>query len=145
MPNIKKCAKDLKVHLALSLHAVNDVSRSSLMPINKKYPLNDVLKACREYSLLTKTKITFEYILIDGVNDSEQDAKKLVSIISGINAKINLIPFNAWDGCDFATSKENKILKFSNVLKQKGYEILIRRSKGGDVDAACGQLKMRNL
>ena len=92
-----------------------------------------------------KTKITFEYILIDGVNDSEQDAKKLVSLISGINSKINLIPFNPWEGCSFTTSRENRISKFSNVLKQKGYDILIRRSKGSDVDAACGQLKMRNL
>ena len=145
VPNIKKCAKDLKVNLALSLHAVDDDSRSTLMPINKKFPIKEVLKACREYSILTKTKITFEYILIDGVNDSEKDAKKLVSIISGINAKINLIPFNAWEGCSFSQSKESQISKFSNVLKQKGYEILIRRSKGGDVDAACGQLKMRNL
>jgi len=145
VPNIKKCAKDLKVNLALSLHAVDDDSRSTLMPINKKFPIKEVLKACREYSILTKTKITFEYILINGVNDSEKDAKKLVSIISGINAKINLIPFNAWEGCSFSQSKESQISKFSNVLKQKGYEILIRRSKGGDVDAACGQLKMRNL
>lgn len=145
VPNIKKCAKELKVNLALSLHAIDDESRSSLMPINKKFPLKEVLKACREYSLLTKTKITFEYILIDGVNDSEQDAKKLVSLISGINSKINLIPFNPWEGCSFMTSRENRISKFSNVLKQKGYDILIRRSKGGDVDAACGQLKMRNL
>ena len=143
VPNIKKCARELNVNLALSLHAINDESRNFLMPINKKFPLQEVLKACREYSLLTKTKITFEYILIDGVNDSEQDAKKLVRLISGINSKINLIPFNPWDGCNFAQSKESQIAKFANVLKQKGYEILIRRSKGRDVNAACGQLKLR--
>lgn len=144
IPNIKRCAKELKVNLALSLHAVDDDARSDLMPINKKFPIKEVLKACREYSILTKTKITFEYILIDGVNDAEQDAKKLVSLISSINAKINLIPFNSWEGCNFSQSKENQILKFSNVLRQKGYEILIRRSKGGDIGAACGQLKLKN-
>lgn len=142
IPNIKKCARELKVNLALSLHAVDDKSRTSLMPINKKFPINEVLKACREYSILTKTKITFEYILIDNVNDSEKDAKRLVSLISGINAKINLIPFNPWKGCEFTQSKEEQILKFANILKQKGYEILIRRSKGRDVNAACGQLKL---
>ena len=142
IPNIKKCARELKVNLALSLHAVDDKSRTSLMPINKKFPINEVLKACREYSILTKTKITFEYILIDNVNDSEKDAKRLVCLISGINAKINLIPFNPWQGCEFTQSKEEQILKFANILKQKGYEILIRRSKGRDVNAACGQLKL---
>lgn len=142
IPNIKKCARELKVNLALSLHAVDDKARTSLMPINKKFPINEVLKACREYSILTKTKITFEYILIDNVNDSEKDAKMLVSLISGINAKINLIPFNPWQGGEFTQSKEEQILKFANILKQKGYEILIRRSKGRDVNAACGQLKL---
>jgi 23S rRNA (adenine2503-C2)-methyltransferase len=143
VPNIKKCAQESKINLALSLHAVANEFRSSLMPINKKFSLQEVLNACREYSILTKTKITFEYILIDGVNDSEKEARKLVRLVSGINSKINLIPFNSWEGCSFSPSKENQISKFANVLKQKGFEILIRRSKGGDVNAACGQLKLR--
>ncbi len=145
VPGIKQCANELKTKLALSLHAVEDTARTKLMPINKKFPLTEVINACKDYSKVTKTKITFEYVLIDGVNDSEKHAQDLIRLIAGINAKINLIPFNEWEGCDFVQSSEEKIMRFAKILKQKGYEILIRRSKGSEVQAACGQLKMKKV
>jgi 23S rRNA (adenine2503-C2)-methyltransferase len=140
VPQIKKL--DLKVNLALSLHAPNDKIRKQIMPIAEKYTVDETMTACGEYAKRNSDRrVTFEYILIDGVNDSEQCAKDLIHLIRKhkIPAKFNLIPFNEWDGCDFKTSKN--AVKFAKVLSDANYPTPIRKARGQDIDAACGQLK----
>jgi len=115
-----------------------------LMPINRKYPIEKLLDACAIYPLMPRRRITFEYILIKGINDSLEDAKRLVKLLRPIRAKINLIPFNAYEGSEFNRPEESTILNFKEVLNQNNYTAVIRHSKGQDISAACGQLGVAN-
>lgn len=142
VPMIKRCGEELGVGLAISLHAVTDELRSQLIPLNKMYPIKEVLKACREYPAASNSRrITFEYVMLKGVNDSMADAKALVKLLSGIPAKINLIPFNPWPGSPFECSDWETIEKFGDFVNRAGYASPIRMPRGRDIMAACGQLK----
>lgn len=142
VPQIRQCGEELGVNLAISLHAPNDELRSSIMPINNKYPLQDLLDACRSYpGVSTMRKITFEYVMLDGVNDSDDNARELCALLKDIPCKINLIPFNSWEGSGFVCSPMSRIEKFARILEDGGYEAPIRRPRGRDILAACGQLK----
>ena len=142
IPAIKELPyKAPTVKLAISLNATDQKTRSFLMPINKKYPLHELLKILGEYPLKPGQKITFEYVMLKGINSSEEDALRLSQILKGIPSKINLIPFNPWEGCEFKKPEEYEILKFQEILSSKGYSVFIRKSKGKDILAACGQLK----
>lgn len=146
VPQIKKCAEELAVNLAVSLHAVTDDLRQYLVPINRKYPLKELITACKDYSNITgNRKITFEYVMLKGVNDSVVDAKNLVQLIRGIPAKINLIPFNQWPGSKFECSTESNIKKFADIIEKAGYISPIRTPRGQDILAACGQLKSESI
>jgi 23S rRNA (adenine2503-C2)-methyltransferase len=128
--------------LAVSLHAVRDDSRDVLVPLNRKYPIATLLDACRNYPGLTNAKrITFEYVMLKGVNDSLSDARTLVRLLSGIPAKINLIPFNPWPGTAYECSDWEVIEQFSEVVFNAGYSSPVRTPRGRDILAACGQLK----
>ena len=143
VPEILKCAEELKTNLAISLHATNDKLRTDIMAINKKYPLKDLLQACKKYGDVVNQKITFEYVMLDGINDQEEHAHELIYIIKkyNVNAKINLIPFNPWDGCDYKRTDIYKITQFQEILKSSFLISTIRKTRGDDVLAACGQLK----
>lgn len=141
VPLITRCGEELNVNLAISLHAVNDDLRSKIMPINKKYPLAELIQACRDYPLDKKRRITFEYVMLKDINDSDKDAHQLATLIGDIPAKINLIPFNEWPGSEFVCSDRDRIEKFSQILRDKGMDAPIRKTRGDDILAACGQLK----
>ena len=136
--------RDARVNLAVSLNATDNDTRDRLMPINRTYPLEKLLEACRQYPPAPGRRITFEYILIRGVNDSEKDARRLAKLLQPIRCKINLIPYNPHEGCDFERPTEEVIQAFYNILFAKNYTVIIRRSKGQDISAACGQLKARS-
>jgi len=140
IPQMKSLGQVVPVNLAVSLNAADDGTRNLLMPINRKYPLDALMGACREFPLPHGKRITFEYILIKGINDSPQQAKALAGLLKGIKAKINLIPFNAHPGIGFEPPEEKTILKFQDILIANRYTAIIRRSKGADISAACGQL-----
>jgi len=142
VPQIIQCGEELGVNLAISLHAPNDELRSEIMPINNKYPLKELLEACRNYpGVSPMRRITFEYVMLDGVNDSDSHARQLSKLLLGIPCKINLIPFNAWEGSGFACSPMERIEAFAKILEDAGYDAPIRRPRGRDILAACGQLK----
>jgi len=142
VPLIPRCGEELGVNLAISLHAVTDELRDALVPINRKYPIKELLKACRAYPCSKNSRrITFEYVMLKGVNDSLADAKELVRLLRGIPAKINLIPFNAWPGAPFECSSDEAIQKFGDYVNEKGYASPVRTPRGRDIMAACGQLK----
>jgi 23S rRNA (adenine2503-C2)-methyltransferase len=142
VPMIEKAGEELGVNLAISLHAVRDDLRNELVPLNKKYNLAKLMQACRDYPTLSNARrITFEYVMLAGVNDSDQDARELVRLIQGIPAKINLIPFNSWPGAIYTCSSNNRIHAFANILLDAGYASPIRTPRGQDIFAACGQLK----
>ncbi|MCZ4281018.1 23S rRNA (adenine(2503)-C(2))-methyltransferase RlmN [Kiloniella laminariae] len=142
VPEIRRCGAELNVNLAVSLHAVTDEVRSKIMPINNKYPLAELLQACREYPGVSNARrITFEYVMLKDVNDSLEDAKNLIRILKGIPAKINLIPFNPWPGSFFECSSKNQIRRFSDYLFEQGVSAPVRTTRGEDILAACGQLK----
>lgn len=144
VPKIKQFAQDYpQVTLAISLHAPNDDLRNELMPVNKKYDYKTLLAACRDYVRVTNKRITFEYILIDGVNDTQKHAKELAENLRGILCHINLIPFNGVAGKKFAAAKALRAEEFRGVLKQNGFEATIRRELGSDIDGACGQLRSK--
>ncbi len=126
--------------LAVSLNASDDEQRSRLMPVNRKYPMAELLAACRRIPLAHREKITFEYVLLGGVNDTEGDALRLTRLLKGIPAKINLIPFNENPDCAFKRPSEGDVQKFRKVLMDRGFTAIVRQSKGGDIQAACGQL-----
>ena len=144
VPGLGDLGRDTRVNLAVSLNATDNDTRNRLMPINRKYPLEELLKACRRYSPAPGRRITFEYILIKGINDSVQDARRLARLLQPIRCKINLIPFNPHEGCDFDRPPEAVIQAFFKVLFDRNYTVIIRRSKGEDISAACGQLKVRS-
>lgn len=146
IPNIYKCAADLGVNLAISLHATTDELRNEIVPINKKYPIRELLEACYQYSELTARKrVTFEYVMLKGVNDSIKDAKGLIELISGIPAKVNLIPFNPWPGSPYECSSAEDIERFANIIERHGYKSPVRTPRGQDIMAACGQLKSESI
>ena len=144
VPLIKRCGEELGVNLAISLHASNNKTRNKIMPINKEYPIEQLIEACKLYPGTNQSrKITFEYVMLDGINDSENDAKELAKLISGIPAKINLIPWNPWPGANFKTSSISKQESFARILIKAGYAAMIRSPRGQDISAACGQLKTK--
>lgn len=128
------------VNLAVSLNATTDRIRDMLMPINRKYPLGELFCALRKYPLPKRRRITFEYVLLSGVNDSPEDALRLVGLLKGLPSKVNLIAFNEYEGCDFRRPSEEAVLGFQKVLTERGLTALIRKSKGAEIMAACGQL-----
>ncbi len=139
-PMIGQLGQDISINLAVSLNAADDKTRSSLMPINKKYPLAALLAACRDYPMPGRRMLTFEYILMAGVNDSPADAEKLARLLQGIHCKLNLIAFNEFPAAKFQTPKIDDIRKFQQVLLKHHYTVILRASKGSDILAACGQL-----
>ncbi|MFZ1814945.1 MAG: 23S rRNA (adenine(2503)-C(2))-methyltransferase RlmN [Rhizobiaceae bacterium] len=142
VPFIGPTGSEIGCMLAISFHAVNDALRNELVPINKKYPLKDLLEACRQYPGVSNARrITFEYVMLKGVNDSLADARELVRLLKGIPAKINLIPFNPWPGSSYACSDWETIEKFADFINDNGYASPIRTPRGRDILAACGQLK----
>jgi 23S rRNA (adenine2503-C2)-methyltransferase len=140
VPKIKKMGEDITINLAISLNAADDETRSFLMPINRKYPLKQLLSACRDFPLPNRRMITFEYVLIQGINDGPQDALRLAKLLSGLRAKINLIPLNSYPGLDMSPPSMERILHFQEILTKNHYTSIIRKSKGTDIMAACGQL-----
>src|SRR5215467_1083961 len=142
VPNIARAGAEIGVMLAVSLHAVRDELRNELVPLNRKYPIIELLEACRNYPGLSNARrITFEYVMLKGVNDSAADAKDLVRLLKGLPAKINLIPFNPWPGTRYECSDWEQIEKFSEVVFAAGYASPVRTPRGRDILAACGQLK----
>ncbi|MDR3424062.1 MAG: 23S rRNA (adenine(2503)-C(2))-methyltransferase RlmN [Alphaproteobacteria bacterium] len=145
-PMIRRCGEELGVNLAISLHAVTDELRDQIVPLNRKYPIKELLQACRDYPGVSNARrITFEYVMLKGINDSMADAKQLVRLLRGIPAKINLIPFNPWPGAPFDCSDGAVIEKFGDFLNDAGYASPIRTPRGRDIMAACGQLKSASL
>ena len=142
VPMMDKCGAELNVGLAVSLHAVRDDIRDELVPLNRKYPIEELMAACRRYPAASNARrITFEYVMLKGINDSEADARELVRLLDGIPAKVNLIPFNPWPGSPYETSSNNAIHRFANIVLEAGYASPIRTPRGRDILAACGQLK----
>jgi len=142
VPEIARVGDATGVMLAISLHAVRDDLRNELVPLNKKYPIEELLDACRAYPGLSNARrITFEYVMLKDVNDTDADAHELVRLLSGIPAKINLIPFNPWPGSPYECSSRNRIMKFADIVNYAGYASPVRTPRGRDIMAACGQLK----
>jgi 23S rRNA (adenine2503-C2)-methyltransferase len=142
VPIMDRAGVELGVNLAVSLHAVRDELRDELVPLNRKYPIADLMAACRRYPGASNARrITFEYVMLKGVNDSEADARELVRLIAGIPAKVNLIPFNPWPGSPFETSGRNAIHRFARIVMDAGFASPVRTPRGRDILAACGQLR----
>jgi len=130
------------VNLAVSLNATTDRTRNAIMPVNKKYPIKALLQTCREFPLPPNRQITFEYVLLEGVNDSKDDALRLIRLLKGIRSKINLIPFNSsGSSSEFITPDEQRVLEFHSILSKAGIAVIVRKSSGNDISAACGQLR----
>jgi 23S rRNA (adenine2503-C2)-methyltransferase len=141
VPNIRKLAEALPVALAVSLHAPNDEIRSRIMPINDAYPIAKLLQACNEYlEVSPRDFITFEYVMLKGVNDAPEHARELAKLLEAVPAKVNLIPFNPFPGSGFETTGMDRVKRFQQVLLDAGYIATIRKTRGDDIDAACGQL-----
>ena len=146
VPEIEKCGDELGVNLAISLHAVRDDLRDVLVPINRKYNIETLVDCVRRYPVLSNARrVTWEYVMIKGVNDSPEDAKKLVKLIKGIPSKINLIPFNPWPGTDYECSSDEAIDAFAKIVMKAGYASPVRTPRGRDILAACGQLKSESV
>ena len=142
VPEIARCGAELGVNLAISLHAVRDDLRDELVPINRKYPLAELIEACRNYPGLSNARrITWEYVMLDGVNDSDADCAALLRLIRGIPSKLNLIPFNPWPGSPYECSSDKRIEAFAAKVLKAGYASPVRTPRGRDILAACGQLK----
>ncbi|MFB3883936.1 MAG: 23S rRNA (adenine(2503)-C(2))-methyltransferase RlmN [Thermodesulfobacteriota bacterium] len=141
LPELEKLSKEkISFQLAISLNGPDEETRSSLMPINRRYPLKRVLETCRNFPLRSRTRITFEYVLVEGVNDSYRNAKRLAKILRGIPCKVNLIPLNEADGIPFKKPSDEKIRRFQEILMEEGLTTIVRASKGAEISAACGQL-----
>jgi 23S rRNA (adenine2503-C2)-methyltransferase len=142
VPMIARCGAELGVNLAISLHAVTDELRDTLVPLNKKYTIAELLDACRTYPGSSNARrITFEYVMLKGVNDTPAEATELVRLLKGIPAKVNLIPFNPWPGAPYECSSDSAIKAFSDIVFNAGYSAPVRTPRGRDILAACGQLK----
>ncbi|HJT43181.1 MAG TPA: 23S rRNA (adenine(2503)-C(2))-methyltransferase RlmN [Rhizomicrobium sp.] len=146
VPMIPRAGNEIGSSLAISLHAVTDEIRDAIVPINKKYPIAELIEACRTYPGASNARrITFEYVMLKGVNDSLADARALVKLVAGIPAKINLIPFNPWPGAPYECSDWNQIEKFAEIVNRAGYASPVRTPRGRDIMAACGQLKSESV
>ena len=146
VPMIRRCGAELGVNLAVSLHAVRDDVRDRLVPLNRKYPIAELLEACRSYPGASNARrITFEYVMLKGINDSPGEAHELVRLLAGIPAKVNLIPFNPWPGAPYECSSEAAIEAFSDIVFAAGYSAPVRTPRGRDILAACGQLKSASV
>src|ERR1044071_1667198 len=146
VPMIARCGAELGVNLAISLHALTDELRNRLVPLNKKYPIAELLDAGRPYPGSSKARrITFEYVMLKGVNDSPAEARELVRLLKGIPAKVNLIPFNPWHGAPYECSTDAAIAAFSEIVFSAGYSAPVRTPRGRDISAACGQLKSESV
>jgi len=142
VPEIARTAQEIGCQLAISFHGTTDEIRDKLVPINKRWPLADLLEALRAYPKVSNSeRITFEYVMLDGINDTDADAHRLMRLIEGIPAKINLIPFNEWPGAPYKRSSNNRIRAFADIVHNAGYSSPVRRPRGEDIMAACGQLK----
>jgi 23S rRNA (adenine2503-C2)-methyltransferase len=142
VPMMDRCGQELGVNLAVSLHAVSDALRDELVPLNRKYPIRDLIAACRRYpSASNARRITFEYVMLKGINDSEAEARELVRLIAGLPAKVNLIPFNPWPGSDYAPSSVATVARFAEIVNAAGFAAPVRAPRGRDILAACGQLR----
>ncbi|MEN8198703.1 MAG: 23S rRNA (adenine(2503)-C(2))-methyltransferase RlmN [Thermodesulfobacteriota bacterium] len=140
VPKMHRLGEETDVNLAISLHGVNDSSRDMLMPVNMRYPLEDLLQACRDYPMARRKRIMFEYILLAGINDSDDDARKLVSLLREIPCKVNLLAYNESPGIPYRSPSRNRIYAFQKIVRDGGYSVFIRSSRGEDISAACGQL-----
>jgi len=146
VPMIGRAGQEIGSSLAISLHATNDALRDQLVPLNRKYPIAELLQACRNYPGLSNARrITFEYVMLKGINDSLAEARALVKLLAGIPAKINLIPFNPWPGSPYECSDWEQIEKFAEVVNRAGYASPVRTPRGRDIMAACGQLKSASV
>jgi 23S rRNA (adenine2503-C2)-methyltransferase len=146
VPMIERAGAEIGSMLAISLHSARDEVRDRIVPLNKKYPIKELMAACRSYPGLSNARrITFEYVMLKGVNDSMADAKALIKLIAGIPAKINLIPFNPWPGAPYECSDWDQIEKFAEVVNRAGYASPVRTPRGRDIMAACGQLKSESV
>ena len=144
VPKIREFADfPYQVNLAISLHAPNDELRSKIMPINRAYPLKELMSALKYYYDKTNRRLTFEYIMLDGVNDSKENALELVKLLRGFNCYVNLIPYNETENIEFKRSKKNSILEFYDIIKKNGMNVTIRREFGSNISAACGQLRSK--
>ncbi|MCX7376769.1 MAG: 23S rRNA (adenine(2503)-C(2))-methyltransferase RlmN [Alphaproteobacteria bacterium] len=142
VPMMDRCGEELGVNLAVSLHAVRDDLRDEIVPLNRKYPIAELMAACRRYPAASNARrITFEYVMLKGINDSEAEARELVRLIAGLPAKVNLIPFNPWPGSPYETSTQSAIDRFSRIVMDAGFSSPVRTPRGRDILAACGQLK----
>ncbi|MCY4590457.1 MAG: 23S rRNA (adenine(2503)-C(2))-methyltransferase RlmN [Alphaproteobacteria bacterium] len=145
VPEIERCGRETGVNLAVSLHAVTDEVRNVLVPINRKWPISVLMQACRDYPGLSNARrITFEYVMLDGINDGPADARALVRLLGGIPAKINLIPFNPWPGTRYRCSPAPVIARFAEIVMKAGYASPVRAPRGRDILAACGQLRSKS-
>ena len=145
VPQMTDLGNDTQINLAVSLNAAENDTRSRLMPINRKYPIEKLMEACTGYPLKNRKKITFEYILIKGINDTPEDARRLARLLRPIKAKINLIPYNTYEDSPFECPDEQTISQFQDILIADHYTVMIRRSKGRDISAACGQLRAKAI
>ena len=146
VPMIRRCGAELGVNLAVSLHAVRDDIRNGLVPLNRKYPIAELLEACRTYPGSSNARrITFEYVMLKGINDTPSEARELVRLLAGIPAKVNLIPFNPWPGASYECSSDAAIKAFSDIVFAAGYSAPVRTPRGRDILAACGQLKSASV
>lgn len=145
VPKIAQLGLDTDVNLAISLNAVDNETRSKLMPVNRAWPMEALLEACKTFTMKPRNKITFEYILMKGINDADADARKLVKLLAPIRAKVNLIPFNEHEGAPFKRPSNNRVHAFLQILLDRNMTAIIRKSKGDDISAACGQLKAAAL
>ena len=146
VPEFNRCGLETDVNLAISLHAVTDDVRDILVPINKRYPIKELISACREYPGVSNSRrITFEYVMLKGINDSTSDARALIKLMEGIPAKINLIPFNPWPGSPYECSEKKQIEEFAKIVLKAGYPSPVRTPRGDDILAACGQLKSASV
>jgi 23S rRNA (adenine2503-C2)-methyltransferase len=144
VPEIDKLGRSgVKVNLAVSLNATTDEVRDRIMPVNKRFPIKELLAACRHFPLEPRRRITFEYVLLRGVNDGEEDARRLAGLLRGIKAKINLIPYNASPGSEFKRPSDAAVRRFQRILEEHDYTAPVRESRGRDIAAACGQLRER--
>ena len=127
-------------NLAVSLHATTDAQRDRLVPINRKYPLDALIDACKRFPLKRRSRITFEYVLLDGVNDTPEDARRLVRLLNEVKAKVNLLPLNAAPGIPYERPSDARVDRFARLLAEHGLTVSVRKSRGRDIRAACGQL-----
>ncbi len=144
LPELEQLAEEkISFRLAISLNASEEETRSDLMPVNRRYPLNKILALCKKFPLRPRTRITFEYVMVEGINDSSQDAKRLLKILRGIPSKVNLIPLNEAPEIPFKKPSEEKIKRFQEILMEGGLTAIVRTSKGREISAACGQLQAK--